>query len=101
MSTLLVKVGDKVKRGQPIGKVSNHFGTSTTTVHLHFNIFQNVAGVGAVYVPPYTSLIHAYEVLLGIASEDAGIVDGAPPAQAAPPASAAPTAPAADPTPAP
>jgi len=77
MSTLLVKVGDKVKRGQPIGKVSNHFGTSSTTVHLHFNIHQNVAGVGSVYVPPFTSIIAAYETLLGIAPADAG---GAPPA---------------------
>jgi murein DD-endopeptidase MepM/ murein hydrolase activator NlpD len=106
MSTLLVKEGDRVKRGQPIGKVSNHFGTSTTTVHLHFNIFENVAGVGAVYVPPYASLIQAYEELLGLVP-DAG-TDGAPPtdtplgtspaAPNAPPA-ASPDAPAGDPAP--
>ena len=101
MSTLLVKEGDRVTRGQPIGKVSNHFGTSTTTVHLHFNIHENVAGVGAVYVPPYASLVHAYEDLLGLLPPDAGVDAGAaapaPPPEA-PPAEAPPAdAPPADP----
>jgi len=100
MSTLLVNVGDKVKRGQPIGKVSNHFGTSTTTVHLHFNIHMNVAGVGSVYVPPYTSLIAAYEVLMGIApAPDAGAAP--PPATTSPPGEPPPAqpTPTADPAP--
>jgi MYXO-CTERM domain-containing protein len=100
MSTLLVKVGDKVKRGQPIGKVSDHFGTSTTTVHLHFNIVQNVAGVGTVYVPPYTSLIRAYETLMGFLPDDAGADAAAPPVDPPhdqPPAAAPPPPPDAQP----
>ncbi|GAC1367220.1 MAG: hypothetical protein NVSMB47_18350 [Polyangiales bacterium] len=43
MSGVTVAVGDVVKRGQVLGKVSNQFGGSSTTVHLHFNIQQNVA----------------------------------------------------------
>jgi murein DD-endopeptidase MepM/ murein hydrolase activator NlpD len=94
MSTLVVKEGERVKRGQPIGKVSNHYGTSTTTVHLHFNVFENVAGVGAVYVPPYSSLVLAYQDLMGIAPADADAAapsttppdEGAPPAASSPPA---------------
>jgi murein DD-endopeptidase MepM/ murein hydrolase activator NlpD len=64
MSDVAVKEGDKVARGQHIGKVSNQFGGEVTTVHLHFNIRQNVAGVGSVYVPPYLSLVKAYQTLL-------------------------------------
>ena len=76
---VLVKEGQKVKRGDPIGKVSNQFGGSQTTVHLHFNIHQNVAGVGAVYVPPYLSIVSAYETLQGIGVMDAGVPEAAPP----------------------
>lgn len=65
MSDLQIKVGDVVTRGQRIGMVSNQFGGSATTVHLHFNIRQNVEGVGQVYVPPYPSLIKAYKTLMG------------------------------------
>lgn len=79
---VIVKEGQKVKRGDPIGKVSNKFGDSLTTVHLHFNIHQNVAGVGAVYVPPYLSIVHAYETLEGIGVMDAGAPEAAPPAPA-------------------
>jgi hypothetical protein len=83
---LVVKVGDKVKKGQPIGKVANNFGTDVTTVHLHFNIHQNVSGVGSVYVPPYTSLIRAYQDLLGLLPhEDAGVDAGEPPPEEPPP----------------
>ena len=78
-SNVLVKEGQKVKRGDPIGKVSNQFGGSQTTVHLHFNIHQNVAGVGAVYVPPYLSIVSAYETLQGIGVMDAGAPEAAPP----------------------
>lgn len=80
MRMLAVAVGDKLKRGDLVGKVSDNFGTSSTTVHLHFNIQQNVTGVGVVYVPPYLSLIAAYETLIGVAPGDAGgdatIADG-------------------------
>ena len=83
MQDLVVKVGQKVKRGDPMGKVGNQFGGEATTVHLHFNIHQNVEGVGAVYVPPYLSVIQAYETLLNPVP-DAG-VDAAPPPPAPPP----------------
>jgi MYXO-CTERM domain-containing protein len=75
MSNVAVKVGQKVKTGDVMGKVSNVFGGTPTTVHLHFNIQQNVSGVGMVYVPPYLSLIAAYETLIGVA--DAGVSDAA------------------------
>lgn len=64
MSNVAVKEGDAVTRGQRLGKVSNQFGTSATTVHLHFNIRQNVAGIGAVFVPTYMSLVESYKELL-------------------------------------
>jgi MYXO-CTERM domain-containing protein len=66
MSNVAVKEGEDVKRGQHLGKVSNQFGGEATTVHLHFNIKQNVAGIGAVFVPPYMSLVSSYEDLLGL-----------------------------------
>jgi LPXTG-motif cell wall-anchored protein len=84
---VIVKEGQQVKRGDPIGKVSNRFGTSATTVHLHFNIHQNVAGVGAVYVPPYLSIVQAYETLQGIGVMDAGVPEAAPPPPPEPPPS--------------
>lgn len=65
MRSVRVAVGDTVSRGERLGRVSDAFGTSSTTIHLHFNIRQVVAGYGSVYVPPYTSLIPAYESLLG------------------------------------
>jgi murein DD-endopeptidase MepM/ murein hydrolase activator NlpD len=86
---VVVKVGEKVKRGQHIGKVSNQFDGTPTTVHLHFNIKQNVAGVGSVYVPTYLSLVQSYEELLGIRSSDAGAPDGSVDRAPAPPAPAA------------
>jgi murein DD-endopeptidase MepM/ murein hydrolase activator NlpD len=66
MGSVQVKFGAVVKRGQRIGRVSNAFGSSSTTVHLHFNIRQNVQGLGEVYVPPYASLVRAYQDLLGL-----------------------------------
>lgn len=85
MSTVQVKEGQKVKTGDRMGKVSNQFGGEATTVHLHFNIRQNVAGVGAVYVPPYTSLVSSYERLLGIAKAP---VDAGPDVTITPPPAA-------------
>lgn len=64
MSNVQVKTGDKVARGARMGLVSNQFNGTPTTWHLHFNIRQNVANVGAVYVPPYTSLVESYKRLL-------------------------------------
>lgn len=98
MSDVQVEEGETVTRGQRIGKVSNVFGGTPTTVHLHFNVRQNVAGVGMVFVPPYASLVDAYDRLLNPRPDagppdagrpDAGRPERAPrlpePADAAPP----------------
>lgn len=68
-SSVQVKVGQTVVRGQRLGRVSNNFNGTPTTVHLHFNIRQNLPGHGYVYVPPYLSLVTAYGRLVGV---DAG-----------------------------
>lgn len=64
MSNVQVAETDTVTRGQRLGYVSNVYGGTPTTIHLHFNLFQNVDGVGDVYVPPYMSLIEAYQRLI-------------------------------------
>lgn len=69
---IAVAVGDTVAREQQIGMVSNQFGGTATTVHLHFNIKQDVAGVGFVFVSPYMSLVAAYEELTGLGTEPPG-----------------------------
>lgn len=61
MSNVEVKLHDKVTKGSHIGRVSNVF-TAPTTIHLHFEIFQNIAGQYK-QVPPYTSLVSAYQRL--------------------------------------
>lgn len=68
---LLVKLGDTVKRGQPLGYVSNNFGTSVTTFHLHFEIKRPVksgeTGDGDsawIYMSPYMALVNSYARLL-------------------------------------
>jgi len=99
MQDVVVKEGQKVKRGDPLGKVSNQFGGSATTVHLHFNIKQNVAGVGLVFVPTYLTLVKSYETLLGLDPPDASAPAVAPPAQA-PPFQEAPPLPEPEPAPA-
>lgn len=68
MDSVQVAVGDDVTKGQHIGKVSNNFGGTATTVHLHFNLRQDVQGVGNVYVPPYLSLVTSYEALISPAA---------------------------------
>jgi MYXO-CTERM domain-containing protein len=78
MGSVQVAVGDTVKKGDHVGKVSNEFGGTSTTVHLHFNIRQNVDGVGTVYVPTYMSLITAYQTLIGpVDGPPRGALDGA------------------------
>jgi murein DD-endopeptidase MepM/ murein hydrolase activator NlpD len=65
MSGITVKVGDFVKRGTRLGRVSNVFKKGVpTTIHLHFNIRQNLPGLGWTYVPPYGALVDAYQRLL-------------------------------------
>ena len=63
MAQLKVHLGDTVKAGQPIGLVSNDFGGESTSVHLHFEIMQNVNGRGWRHVPPYNSLVAAYKAM--------------------------------------
>ena len=67
MDQLKVKLGDRVTRGQPLGLVSNNFGTTATTIHLHFEIKEPVSLNGSTVVtrvPPYSSLVDAYQSLL-------------------------------------
>ena len=64
MSSIGVSVGETVKAGTRLGKVSNMFNGTPTTIHLHFNIRQNLADQGWTYVPPYIALIDAYQRLL-------------------------------------
>ena len=61
MNKLQVKAGDSVKAGDHIGYVSNDFGGTPTTFHLHFEITQNGGNGQWVHVPPYLSLVKAYE----------------------------------------
>ena len=66
MGRLAVSEGQRVSRGDRLGLVSNDFGGTPTTYHLHIEIHQNVASVGGVTpVPLYTSLVESYEELDG------------------------------------
>lgn len=64
---LQVRRGQKVRRGQRLGLVSDNMGSTKTSIHLHFDMKQTIR-VGnrsmSVFVPPYTSLIKAYKRLL-------------------------------------
>ena len=67
MDKLKVHLGDHVAQGQEIGYVSNNFGDTATTIHLHFEIKEPVTDGSATlttYVPPYSSLVDAYQRLL-------------------------------------
>ncbi|MEO0465713.1 MAG: M23 family metallopeptidase [Pseudomonadota bacterium] len=61
MDALQVDEGDAVLAGDVLGYVSKDFGGTPTTFHLHFEIIQNTAEHGWVHVPPYLSLVEAYE----------------------------------------
>jgi len=73
-STLAVSVGDRVTKGQRIGLVSNEFGGTPTTIHLHYDIQQNMAGLGTIYVPTYMSLVTCYQYLLGTPAEPCQLI---------------------------
>jgi murein DD-endopeptidase MepM/ murein hydrolase activator NlpD len=63
----LISEGQRVTRGQHIGKVSNDFGGSATTIHLHFEIKAPVTAAGStavIFVPTYSSLEDSYRRLL-------------------------------------
>jgi murein DD-endopeptidase MepM/ murein hydrolase activator NlpD len=64
---LAVEELDHVKKGDRIGKVSNWFGDTTTTIHLHFDIKGTIQVNGrslVTYLPPYTSLVASYNTLM-------------------------------------
>ena len=67
-SSLLISLGQRVGRGDRIGRVSNTFFDSSgnrvpTTIHLHFDVQMNLDGQN-VFVPPYQSLVESYRALL-------------------------------------
>jgi len=65
-------VGQEVARGQPIGVVSNDFGATATTIHLHLEIKAPVTRDGKTvftFVPPYPSLVLAYQRLLSVSPD--------------------------------
>ena len=61
MRRLRVSPLDVVSAGDTLGFVSNDFGSTPTTFHLHFEIKAPIEGEGIVHVPPYMSLVAAYE----------------------------------------
>lgn len=63
--TLAVSKGSSVARGQRLGLVSNAFNGTPTTIHTHYDIMENISGVGQVFVSPYMSLVRSYQELIG------------------------------------
>lgn len=61
MRRLRVSALDPVEAGDTLGFVSSDFGSTPTTFHLHFEIKAPIEGEGIVHVPPYMSLVAAYE----------------------------------------
>ena len=68
MNALAVTLGKTVARGERLGLVSNDFGDTTTTIHLHFEIKTTVHltnGTNQIhFAPPYPALVDAYQRLL-------------------------------------
>lgn len=60
-----VAVDQRVSRGQRLGRVSNYFGGTPTTIHLHFEILRYFEDLEWVHIPLYTSLVQSYRVLIG------------------------------------
>ena len=73
-ASIRVREGQRVTRGERLGRVSNEFGGTPTTIHLHYDLYQNVAGVGGAYVPTYMSLVRSYEELLGVETEPCYVI---------------------------
>ena len=61
MAKLKVATNQNIKKGDVVGYVSNDFGGTPTTLHLHFEIKLNTAENGWQYAPPYSSLLAAYQ----------------------------------------
>jgi murein DD-endopeptidase MepM/ murein hydrolase activator NlpD len=69
--SITVKVGQSVKQGDVLGRVSKYMDgdPNGTTMHLHFQVRQNIRVDGkilSVYVPVYSSLIAAYRKAKGL-----------------------------------
>jgi murein DD-endopeptidase MepM/ murein hydrolase activator NlpD len=68
MQQLAITEGQQVKSGQRMGLVSNFFGATPTTIHLHFEMKQYVqdqhGNRAFTFVPPYSSLVRSYANLL-------------------------------------
>lgn len=73
-ASVQVSVGEDVERGQRLGRVSNAFGDSSTTIHLHYDLFMDLEGVGEAYAPTYFTLIEGYEALTGLEGETCGLI---------------------------
>jgi hypothetical protein len=67
-TTALHPVGDRhVTRGELLGHMSNYFGSTPTTQHLHFDLKLPIQSGGVTswkFTPPYTSLVDSYKRLL-------------------------------------
>ena len=73
--SLQVAPGDTVSKGERLGFVSNEFGGTPTTIHLHFEIkmaLETPHGLQNVNVPPYLALVDSYQQLLSEGESDHG-----------------------------
>ncbi|WP_375549898.1 M23 family metallopeptidase [Oceanicaulis alexandrii] len=73
--SLQVAPGDAVSKGERLGFVSNEFGGTPTTIHLHFEIkmaLETPQGLQTVNVPPYVALVESYQTLLTTGEGDHG-----------------------------
>jgi murein DD-endopeptidase MepM/ murein hydrolase activator NlpD len=70
--SIRVRVGQTVRAGQVIARISNYLGRRPqTTTHLHIDMEQTVSFNGTirrVFVPPYSSLVEAYRKLKALPS---------------------------------
>lgn len=75
MAQLAVNEGQRVEKGARLGLVSNDFGGTPTTIHMHYDLNQNIPSAGGnTYVPTYMSLVRSYETLIGTEAEPCGII---------------------------
>jgi len=66
-NSLRVKAGQRVERAQRIGLVSDNMGSTSTSIHLHFDVKETLLVDGyaqTVFIPIYTSLVDSYTRLL-------------------------------------
>lgn len=65
--SVAVEPGERIRRGERIGRVSHAFGGTPATIHLHFEMRMAFragdAGLMSLPVPPYSSVIDAYQRL--------------------------------------